>query len=315
MANGIVGRAEPVGGAGRRRRRRGRRAGADPRFAAADEALERGDFAAAEAEFDKLLQANPADAEAKAGKAQAGLLPGPAASTRRWCWRPPRTDDASGPSWTPPTWSWSPVEVEEAFDRLIGQIKTQVGGRAQPGPGPAAGAVRDGRQRRPPGAQGAPRPDDRPVLSRRRDRPSALVRSATVGRREQRGGPGGRDGDGPAGRVLGRRLAPARLPRRPRSAPSELPPPRRLIGRRRRPRRRPRPASPSDGAATLVPGANCLTGTLAPGPLHRPRRQSVDVRHRAGWRRHGRLRQRPLHHGRQGPGADHGRRWPGRRPP
>lgn len=71
VANGIVGRAEPVAGA----------AGGeqevdepDPRFAAADEALARGDYAAAVAEFDKLLEANPKDAEAQAGKAQAGLL-------------------------------------------------------------------------------------------------------------------------------------------------------------------------------------------------------------------------------------------------
>ncbi len=71
VANGIVGRADPVGATP---------GGAepeqapDPRFAAADAALERGDFAAASEEFDKLLQANPGDAEALAGKAQAGLL-------------------------------------------------------------------------------------------------------------------------------------------------------------------------------------------------------------------------------------------------
>ena len=70
IANGIVGRAEPVG----------RPAGAeddgepDPRFAAAYEAMETGDFAAAVEEFDKLLQANPKDSEAEAGKAQASLL-------------------------------------------------------------------------------------------------------------------------------------------------------------------------------------------------------------------------------------------------
>jgi len=73
VANGIVGRADPVAGSAQ---------GpdedeplvADPRFAAADEALQRGDFAAAVEEFDKLLAATPGDAEAKAGKAQAGLL-------------------------------------------------------------------------------------------------------------------------------------------------------------------------------------------------------------------------------------------------
>ncbi len=73
-ANGIVGRAEPVGGGQPDEAAEEQEPVADPRFAAADEALERGDFAAAEAEFDKLLATNPNDAEAQAGKAQAGLL-------------------------------------------------------------------------------------------------------------------------------------------------------------------------------------------------------------------------------------------------
>lgn len=82
IANGVTGRAQPVPG--------GRTAGGgddataqpeagaepavDPRFAAADAALERGDLDAALAEFDKLLVANPRDAEAAAGKSQVGLL-------------------------------------------------------------------------------------------------------------------------------------------------------------------------------------------------------------------------------------------------
>lgn len=72
VANGIVGRADPVGGAPEAVEPT--EAAPDPRFMAADEALERGDFATAQDEFDKLLQANPGDAEAKAGKAQAGLF-------------------------------------------------------------------------------------------------------------------------------------------------------------------------------------------------------------------------------------------------
>jgi putative thioredoxin len=78
VANGIVGRADPVaagaGPSGATEAEPEQPPAADPRFAAADQALEKGDFAAAAAEFDKLLQANPNDAEAKAGKAQAGLL-------------------------------------------------------------------------------------------------------------------------------------------------------------------------------------------------------------------------------------------------
>jgi putative thioredoxin len=78
VANGIVGRAEPVaadaGSSAATEVEPEEPPAADPRFAAADQALEKGDFAAAAAEFDKLLQANPNDAEAKAGKAHAGLL-------------------------------------------------------------------------------------------------------------------------------------------------------------------------------------------------------------------------------------------------
>lgn len=70
VSNGIVGTADPVGGAPAE----DGADEADPRFAAADAALEQGDFETAVAEFDKLLAENPNDAEAQAGKAQAGLL-------------------------------------------------------------------------------------------------------------------------------------------------------------------------------------------------------------------------------------------------
>jgi putative thioredoxin len=74
VANGIVGRAEPVVAGAAAQAEPEEPPASDPRFAAADNALEKGDFAAAAAEFETLLQANPNDAEAKAGKAQAGLL-------------------------------------------------------------------------------------------------------------------------------------------------------------------------------------------------------------------------------------------------
>jgi len=70
VANGIVGRAEPVGAAAAE----DTETGPDPRFAAADEAIERGDFDAAVEEFDRLLQTYPNDPEVKAGRAQAGLF-------------------------------------------------------------------------------------------------------------------------------------------------------------------------------------------------------------------------------------------------
>lgn len=72
VSNGLVGRAP--GGAEPAEEGDDAEPVADPRFAEADAALERGDFTAAVAEFDKLLAANPSDTEAKAGKAQAGLL-------------------------------------------------------------------------------------------------------------------------------------------------------------------------------------------------------------------------------------------------
>lgn len=72
VANGMVGRAEPAGSESAAAAEP--EPDADPRYAAADDALQRGDFAAAREEFDKLLQANPNDAGAQAGKAQAGLF-------------------------------------------------------------------------------------------------------------------------------------------------------------------------------------------------------------------------------------------------
>jgi putative thioredoxin len=71
VANGIVGRAEPVGGAPADD---DAEVGPDPRFAAADAAIEQGDFETAVAEFDRLLEAYPNDVEVKAGRAQAGLF-------------------------------------------------------------------------------------------------------------------------------------------------------------------------------------------------------------------------------------------------
>ncbi|EPH02700.1 hypothetical protein HMPREF1531_02011 [Propionibacterium sp. oral taxon 192 str. F0372] len=71
VANGLSGRATPVStasvpeAAGEQ---------ADPRFAAADEALEAGDFQRAVEEFDKVLKNAPRDAQALAGRAQAALL-------------------------------------------------------------------------------------------------------------------------------------------------------------------------------------------------------------------------------------------------
>ncbi len=71
VANGMTGRAKPVG---RSEAPRDGAPVADPRFTAADAALEAGDFARAVDEFDKVLAATPNDTEAMAGRAQAALL-------------------------------------------------------------------------------------------------------------------------------------------------------------------------------------------------------------------------------------------------
>ena len=127
VANGIVGRAEPVGASPSGAVEEEEPA-ADPRFAAADEALERGDFAAAEAEFDKLLQANPADVEAKAGKAQAGLL------ARASALDPNLVMAAASAPGGPlaaqldaADLEMASGQVEAAFARLLGQVKTRTG--------------------------------------------------------------------------------------------------------------------------------------------------------------------------------------------
>ncbi|MGJ6979357.1 co-chaperone YbbN [Aestuariimicrobium soli] len=75
VANGMVTKAKPVGQApAAGSSQSADEPPANPRFAAADAALERGDFKAALAEFDTLLAETPRDAEVQAGRAQAALL-------------------------------------------------------------------------------------------------------------------------------------------------------------------------------------------------------------------------------------------------
>ncbi|MVA76017.1 tetratricopeptide repeat protein [Auraticoccus sp. F435] len=123
VANGVVGTAEPVQGAAESAADE-----PDPRFAAADEALERGDYAAAEAEFDKLLAADPRDAEAAAGKAQAGLL----ARTAGVDPQAVLAAAEAAPQDLAAVTAAADVEVvlgtpERAFERLIGFIRVSAG--------------------------------------------------------------------------------------------------------------------------------------------------------------------------------------------
>ena len=71
---GITGRHQPRAGAGPAVETEDGEPPLDPRYAPAQDALEREDYEGAVAEYQKLLSANPADAEAAAGLAMASLL-------------------------------------------------------------------------------------------------------------------------------------------------------------------------------------------------------------------------------------------------
>ena len=128
LANGIVGRADPVGAAPTDDLEETAEPVADPRFAAADEALERGDFAVAEAEFDKLLAANPQDAEAQAGKAQAGLLARATALDPQAALAKAAAPDASvDDQLAAADVELATGDADAAFARLIDQVKQRTG--------------------------------------------------------------------------------------------------------------------------------------------------------------------------------------------
>jgi putative thioredoxin len=117
---GITGIAEPVS--------IDADAAPDPRFAEADAALERGEYAAAVAEFDKLLAANPADVEAKAGRAQAALLERVTAADPKQA----LLKAAENPHDVEAGMAAADVELAggkkaEAFGRLIGLIQENAG--------------------------------------------------------------------------------------------------------------------------------------------------------------------------------------------
>lgn len=121
-SNGLTGRADPVaGGAGETDE-------ADPRFAAADAALEKGDFAAAVVEYDKILAQTPNDPEAKAGRAQVALLARSAgndpAAVLAEADAAPESLDAQLAAADLEVLAGQP---DRAFGRLIGLIRASVG--------------------------------------------------------------------------------------------------------------------------------------------------------------------------------------------
>jgi putative thioredoxin len=121
LANGMVGRAEPVGSDVPTTAEP--EPDADPRFAAADAAMQRGDFAAARDEFDKLLQANPNDAEAQAGKAQAGLFARAALLDPKSILAAADDSDDMDSQLAAADVEMITGQAEAAFTRLIGLIK------------------------------------------------------------------------------------------------------------------------------------------------------------------------------------------------
>jgi putative thioredoxin len=155
-ANGITGRSQPVSVDAS--------AGPDPRYAAADDAMAAGDFELAVAEFDKLLNATPADAEAKAGRAQASLLArvtkvtDPEAALRAADARPDDRDAQLAAADVELTQG----RLEQAFARVISVIRN------------ASGEARDSARLRLLELFETVSPEDPAVLKARRDLMSAL---------------------------------------------------------------------------------------------------------------------------------------------
>jgi putative thioredoxin len=122
VANGMVGRAEPAGSESSAATEEPE-PDADPRYAAADEALQRGDFAAAREEFDKLLQADPNDVGAQAGKAQAGLFARAALLDPQSTVAAANGNDDLNSQLAAADAEMITGEADAAFKRLIGLIK------------------------------------------------------------------------------------------------------------------------------------------------------------------------------------------------
>jgi putative thioredoxin len=125
VANGIVGRAEPVGAAVEDDE--SAEVGPDPRFTAADEAIERGDFETAVAEFELLLQTYPNDPEVKAGRAQAGLFARGAALDPTAALAKAAESDAVEDQLAAADVEMLTGDAEAAFARLIKVVRIRAG--------------------------------------------------------------------------------------------------------------------------------------------------------------------------------------------
>jgi putative thioredoxin len=161
-ASGFTGRHQPRTGNGTVDEETGEEL-LDPRYAPAQEALERGDIDAAVAEYQKLVDANPADAEAAAGLAMAKLLK----RTEGVDLTEARTAAAERPDDVDAQIMVADLDllgghVEDAFDRLVALVRR------------TADADRDAARTHLIALFGAVGNDDPRVMRARRDLASAL---------------------------------------------------------------------------------------------------------------------------------------------
>jgi len=123
VANGMTGRVDPNADAGVSDEEEGEPE-ADPRYSEADEAVASGDLDAAVAAYERLLQENPGDDEARTGLARVQLV----ARTRDVDVDQARTAAADAPSDVEAQITVADVDllgghVEDAFDRLVGTVR------------------------------------------------------------------------------------------------------------------------------------------------------------------------------------------------
>jgi len=128
VANGMTGRVQPRAGTETGTAGEEAEPEADPKYAEADEAVASGDLDAAVAAYQRLLQENPGDDQARTGLARVQLV----ARTRELDADAARSAAADNPGDVEAQIRVADVDllgghVEDAFDRLVGTVR-RVGG-------------------------------------------------------------------------------------------------------------------------------------------------------------------------------------------
>ena len=164
-ASGFTGRHQPRTGNGVVDEETGEEQ-MDPRYLPAQDALERGDIDAAVAEYQKLVDANPADAEAAAGLAMAQLLK----RTEGVDLDAARAAAAANPDDVDAQTMVADLDllgghVEDAFNRLVDVVRRTTDADRDTARTHLIAPVRRRRQRGPAGAARPTGPRLRPVLS------------------------------------------------------------------------------------------------------------------------------------------------------